>query len=57
MSGCAGKFEKLNITVQQGYPSHTSETVGLNGDQFVNPPVVRDALRKGLLMFQGLYLD
>ena len=32
------KFEKLNLTVQEGYPSHTSETAGLNRDQFVKPP-------------------
>ena len=32
------KFEKLNITVQEGYPSRTSETAGLNRDQFVKPP-------------------
>ena len=32
------KFEKLNITVQEGYLSHTSETAGLNRDQFVKPP-------------------
>ena len=32
------KFEKLNITVQEGYLSRTSETAGLNRDQFVKPP-------------------
>ena len=32
------KFEKLNLTVQEGYPSLTSETAGLNRDQFVKPP-------------------
>ena len=32
------KMEKLNITVQEGYPSHTSENAGLNRDQFVQPP-------------------
>ena len=32
------KMEKLNITVQEGYPSHTSETAGLARDQFVKPP-------------------
>ena len=32
------KFEKLNVTVQEGYPSRTSETAGLNRDQFVKPP-------------------
>ena len=33
------KFEKLNITVQEGYPSRTSETADLNRDQFVKPPM------------------
>ena len=32
------KCEKLNITVQEGYSSHTSETAGLSRDQFVKPP-------------------
>ena len=32
------KFEKLNITVQEGYPSWASETAGLVKDQFVKPP-------------------
>ena len=32
------KFEKLNITVQEGYPSRASETAGLVKDQFVKPP-------------------
>ena len=32
------KFEKLNVTVQEGYTSHASETAGLNRDQFVKPP-------------------
>ena len=32
------KFEKLNITVQEGYPSWASETAGLVRDQFVKPP-------------------
>ena len=32
------KFEKLNITVQEGYPSQASETAGLVRDQFVKPP-------------------
>ena len=32
------KFEKLNITVQEGYPSRASETAGLIRDQFVKPP-------------------
>ena len=32
------KFEKLNITVQEGYPSRASETAGLVRDQFVKPP-------------------
>ena len=27
-----------NLPVQEGYPSHTSETAGLNRDQFVKPP-------------------
>ena len=41
------EFEKLNTTVQEGYPSHTSEAAGLNRDQFVKPPMtllVWDAL-------------
>ena len=32
------KMEKLNITLQEGYPSRTSETAGLARDQFVKPP-------------------
>ena len=32
------KVEKLNITVQEGYPSCTSETAGLARDQFVKSP-------------------
>ena len=32
------KMEKLNITVQEGYPSRTSEAAGLARDQFVKPP-------------------
>ena len=32
------KMEKLNITVQEGYPSRTSETAGLARDQFIKPP-------------------
>ena len=32
------KMEKLNITVQEGYPSHTPENAGLSRDQFVKPP-------------------
>ena len=32
------KMEKLNITVQEGYPSCTSETAGLARDQFVKSP-------------------
>ena len=32
------KFEKLNLTVQEGYPSRTSENAGLNRDQFIKPP-------------------
>ena len=32
------KMEKLNITVQEGYPSRTSETAGLARDQFVKSP-------------------
>ena len=31
------KFEKLNVTVQEGYLSHASETAGLNRDQFIKP--------------------
>ena len=32
------KFEKLNITVEEGYPSQASETAGLAKDQFIQPP-------------------
>ena len=32
------KMEKLNITVQEGYPSRTSENARLSRDQFVKPP-------------------
>ena len=32
------KFAKLNLTVQEDYPSHTSETAGLTRDQSVEPP-------------------
>ena len=31
------KMEKLNINVQEGYPSRTSENAGLSRDQFVKP--------------------
>ena len=31
-------MEKLNVTIQEGYPSHSSETAGLSRDQFVKPP-------------------
>ena len=32
------KFEKLNLTVQEGYPTRNSETAGLCKDQFIKPP-------------------
>ena len=32
------KFEKLNLTVQEGYSSRNSETAGLSKDQFIKPP-------------------
>ena len=32
------KFEKLNLTVQEGCLFHTSETAGLNKNQFMKPP-------------------
>ena len=32
------KFERLNLTVAEGYPSRNSETGGLLCDQFVKPP-------------------
>ena len=32
------KFEKLNITLQEGYPTRNSETAGLSKDQFIKPP-------------------
>ena len=32
------KCEKLNVTIQEGYPSCSSETASLNRDQFVKPP-------------------
>ena len=31
-------MEKLNITIEEGYPSRTSENAGLSRDQFVKPP-------------------
>ena len=32
------KMEMLNVTVQEGYPSQSSETAGLDKDQFVKTP-------------------
>ena len=32
------KFEKLNVTVAEGYPSRNAETCGLLRDQFVKTP-------------------
>ena len=32
------KFEKLNVTVAEGYPSRNTETGGLLRDQFVKTP-------------------
>ena len=32
------KFERLNVTVAEGYPSRNTETSGLLRDQFVKPP-------------------
>ena len=32
------KFERLNVTVAEGYPSRNTETGGLLRDQFVKPP-------------------
>ena len=32
------KFEKLNITLQEGYPTRNTETAGLSKDQFIKPP-------------------
>ena len=32
------KFERLNVTVAEGYPSRNSETGGLLRDQFVKTP-------------------
>ena len=32
------KFERLNLTVAEGYPSRNTETGGLLRDQFVKPP-------------------
>ena len=31
------KFEKLNITLQEGYPTRNTETAGLSKDQFIKP--------------------
>ena len=31
-------MEKLNLTVVEGYPSRSTETAGLLGDQFVKTP-------------------
>ena len=32
------QFERLNLTVAEGYPSRNTETGGLLRDQFVKPP-------------------
>ena len=32
------KFEKLNMTVQEGYPSRSSKSAGLSSNKFVKPP-------------------
>ena len=32
------KFERLNITLQEGYPTRNTETAGLSKDQFIKPP-------------------
>ena len=32
------KFEKLNITLQEGYPTRNTENAGLSKDQFIKPP-------------------
>ena len=32
------KFEKFNLTLQEGYPTRNSETAGLSKDQFIKPP-------------------
>ena len=32
------KFERLNVTVAEGYPSRNTETCGLLREQFVKPP-------------------
>ena len=32
------KFEKLNVTLQEGYPTRNTETAGLNKDQFIKSP-------------------
>ena len=32
------KFEKLNVTLQEGYPTRNTETAGLSKDQFVKSP-------------------
>ena len=32
------KVEKLNVTLQEGYPTRNTETAGLSKDQFIKPP-------------------
>ena len=32
------KVEKLYVTLQEGYPTRTTETAGLSKDQFIKPP-------------------
>ena len=32
------KFERFNITLQEGYPNLNTETAGLSKDQFIKPP-------------------
>ena len=32
------KFERLNITLQEGYPTRNTETAGLSYNQFIKPP-------------------
>ena len=56
------KFEKLNIPVQEGYPSRASETAGLVKDQFVKPPKTLKWLRhvcreERLFQVESFFLD
>ena len=46
------KMAKLNVTLVEGYPSHSSETGGLLRDQFVCPPPPKSQSK-----WYGLFTD